>query len=308
MKKLAYIFAFLLLIPFGVKAQYAPQFNQYYFNPILVNPAYAGTRGMLSMVGVHRSQWVGFDGAPSTQSFAIHSPSRRKNMGYGFQLMNDRIGPKNTIAVSGIYSYKLRVGRGKLGLGLRASLYNYTFDWSKIDYRESGGYALNQGRESYLTPSFDFGLYYNDKLNYVGMELSHLNQGRLGVEAENVNIESTSRQNAQMILVGGRAFKINRELIFKPSTLIRLAIDQPAFFDLNASFLMRNRLWLGASYRRGYGLVLVSEYNIDKSLRVGYSYDIATTTLSQGNAGSHEIFIGYDINVLRSRIVSPRYF
>lgn len=308
MKRLIYILAFCTLMPLGLKAQFAPQFNQYYFNPILVNPAYAGTRGMLSVVGVHRSQWVGFEGAPSTQSFAIHSPNRRKNMGLGLQLLNDQLGPKSTVAISGVYSYKLRVGRGKLGMGLRASLYNYTFDWSKIEYKESGGYALNEGRESYLTPSFDLGFFYNDKYNYVGLELSHLNQGRLGVQAENVNIESTARQRAQAIIIAGRAMKINRELIFKPSLLARLAIDQPAFFDLNASFLIKNKLWLGGSYRRGYGVVIMSEYHIDKSLRVGYSYDIATTTLNKSNWGSHEIFIGYDVNILRSRVVSPRYF
>lgn len=308
MKKLIYILLFLAMVPIRSEAQQAPQFNQYYFNPILVNPAYAGVRGMLSMVGVHRSQWVGFEGAPSTQSFAIHSPTRRKNMGIGLQMMNDRIGPKSTIAIGGIYSYKLRMGRGKLGLGLRASIYNYTFDWDEIEYRESGGYALNNGRESYLTPSFDFGVFYNDKYNYVGIELTHLNQGRLGIEAENVNINSTSRQNAQLILVGGRAIRLNRDFIFKPSILFRAAIDQPAFIDLNASILMREKLWLGLSYRRGYGMVAMIEYNVDKSLRFGYSYDIAFTSLNKQNWGSHEIFIGYDINLFRSRIVSPRYF
>lgn len=308
MRRILYILMLLAFLPNDLVAQLAPQFNQYYFNPILVNPAYAGTRGMLSMVGVHRSQWVGFEGAPSTQSFAIHSPTRRKNMGIGFQLMNDRLGPKSTIAASGIYSYKIRLGRGKLGFGIRASVYNYTFDWSKIDYRDNGGYALNEGRESYMTPSFDFGMFYSDKFNYVGVEFTHLNQGRLGIEAPNVNINSTVRQNAQAIIVGGRAFRINRELIFKPSLLARLAVNQPAFFDLNASFLIREKLWLGASYRRGYGAVAVVEYNVDKSLRIGYSYDISVTSLNKQNWGSHEIFIGYDINLFRSRIVSPRYF
>ena len=308
MRKLIYILVLLALLPSDLVAQQDPQFNQYYFNPIMVNPAYAGTRGMLSIVGVHRTQWVGVDGAPSTQSFAIHSPNRRKNMGIGFQLMNDQLGPKNTIAVSGIYSYKIRMGRGRLGFGLRASMYNYTFDWSKIEYRESGGYALNNGKESYLTPSFDFGLFYSDKYNYAGIELTHLNQGRLGIESQNVNINSTAKQNAQAIIVGGRAFKINRDWIFKPSMLLRIAVNQPAFIDLNASMLLREKLWFGLSYRRGYGVVAMFEYNINKQLRVGYSYDMAVTELSQQNYGSHEIFIGYDINLFRSRIVSPRYF
>lgn len=299
----------LVLLPTLSFAQQDPQFNQYYFNPVLVNPAYAGTRGMMSMVGVHRSQWLGFDGAPTTQSFAIHTPTRNKKMGVGLQMFNDRVGPKNTFAISGIYAYKIRVGRGKLGFGLRASLYNYTFDWGKIEYKETNsGYALNQGRESYLTPSFDFGMYYHDKFNYIGLELSHLNQGKLGIEAQNVNLESTSRQNAQAILIAGKAFRINRDVVFKPSLLARYSYNLPFFFDLNASFLLKNKIWLGASYRRGYGAVLVFEYNINKALRIGYSYDVSVTTLNRQNFGSHEIFIGYDINLFRSRVISPRYF
>ncbi len=298
----------MLLANSWVFSQSDPQYNQYFFNPVLVNPSYAGSRGMLSVVAVHRSQWVGFEGAPASQSFAIHTPSRNKKMGLGFQAMHEEIGPKSTVSAAGIYNYKLRMGRGRLGLGVRAGIYNYTFDWSEISYRESGGYALNDGRETYLVPSFDFGLFYSDKFNYAGLELSHLNAGKLGLEAPNVNLSSVSRQQRQIIGVAGRAMKINRDLVFKPSLLFRFAENQPFFLDLNASILMRDKLWLGVSYRRGYGAVAIVEYNLNRSFRIGYSYDIAVTSLSRQNYGSHEIFLGYDINLFRSRIVSPRYF
>ncbi len=288
-------------------AQQDPQFNQYFFNPLGINPAYAGSRGMLSAVAVHRSQWVGFEGAPTTQSFAVHAPSRDKKMGFGFQAINDAIGPKNTVALSGIYAYKVRLARGQLGFGLRASLYNYQFNWDKIEYRETAG-IVNAGTESYIIPSFDFGMYYHDRQNYVGIEFTHMNQGKLGVQSDNINLQNTVRQEAQAIITGGRAFKINSLLVFKPSILIKTSNNRPAFIDLNASVLIKDKLWLGLSYRRGYGAVAIVEYNVSKSLRIGYSYDLALTTLSRQNGGSHEIFLGYDLNIFKSRLVSPRYF
>lgn len=309
MKVKYYIFSLLLFLSLQAIAQQDPQFNQYFFNPIGINPAYAGSRGTLSAVAIHRSQWVGFKGAPSTESFAIHSPTRSKKMGLGLQVLNDRIGPKNTTVISGIYAYKIRIGRGKLGFGIRASLYNYAFDWDEIEYKEGTNFgSIERGKETYFTPSFDFGVYYSDKKNYVGVELTHLNEGRVGIQADNVNLEFASRQRAQAIVTAGRAFVFNRYLTFKPSILVKTTNNQPAFIDVNASFLLREKLWLGASYRRGYGAVAIMEYNVTKALRVGYSLDFAFTTLNRQNGGSHEIFIGYDLKLFRSGTISPRYF
>lgn len=299
----------IVLLPAAVKAQQDPQFNQYFFNPLGVNPAYAGSRGALSAAVVHRSQWVGFEGAPTTQSFAIHSPSRNKKMGLGFQAINDKIGPKNTVALSGIYAYKLRLLKGKLSFGIRASIYNYVFNWDEINYEDNSGFVGTlRGKETYLTPSFDFGVYYSDNYNYFGVEITHLNEGKLGIQGDNVNIESTSRQRQQVILTAGRAFVINKYVTLKPSLLVKTTSNQPAFIDLNGSILLKEKIWLGLSYRRGYGAVAILEYNFSKSFRMGYSYDISVTDLNRTNGGSHEIFIGYDFNLFKSRIVSPRYF
>jgi len=309
MRLRVYILLIIGFLPVLLSAQQDPQFNQYFFNPLGINPAYAGSRGTLSAIAVHRSQWVGFEGAPTTQSFAIHSPTRNKKMGLGFQVINDKIGPKNAISVSGIYAYKLRIGRGKLGFGLRASIYNYVFNWDEIEYKDGNNFgSIPRGKESYMTPSFDFGTYYNDKKNYIGIEFTHLNEGKLGVQADNVNIESNSQQRAQAIITAGRAFVINRFITLKPSVLIKTSSNQPAFVDLNGSILLKEKIWLGLSYRRGYGAVAIFEYDITKSLRVGYSLDISLTSLSRQNGGSHEIFLGYDLRLFKSRIISPRYF
>lgn len=303
------LIVFFCLLALSAVAQQDPQFNQYFFNPLGINPAYAGSRGALSAVAIHRSQWVGFEGAPSTESFAIHSPTRNKKMGLGLQIMNDRIGPKNTVTVSGIYAYKIRLGRGNLGFGLRASLYNYAFNWDEIEYKDGSNYgSITRGKETYMTPSFDFGMYYNDKKTYLGLEITHLNQGRIGIQADNVNLTFASRQQSQAILTAGHAFVLNRFITLKPSILVKTTSNQPAFIDVNGSILLREKLWLGLSYRRGYGAVAIMEYNVTKALRIGYSLDFSITTLNRQNGGSHEIFIGYDLKLFKSGIISPRYF
>lgn len=302
-----YLFILIIVCPSILMAQHDPQFNQYFFNPLGINPAYAGSRGMLSAVAIHRSQWAGLEGAPTTQSFAIHAPRKGKKMGFGFQAVNDNIGPKNTISISGIYAYSVKMARGRLAFGIRASMFNYQFNWDEIEYKDKNG-IVNTGKESYLTPSFDFGMYYHDKRSYIGMELTHLNQSKLGVQPDNQNLSYASRQKAQLIITAGRAFRLNRYFIFKPSLLVKAANNKPAFIDINASVLMKNKLWVGFSYRRGHGGVAILEYNIDKRFRIGYSYDISLTSLGKIYGGSHEIFLGYDINVFNSAIVSPRYF
>lgn len=304
-----YISLILFVLPLLSSAQQDPNFNQYFFNPLTVNPAYAGSRGTLSAIALHRSQWVGFDGAPTTQAFSIHSPTKNKKMGLGLQLMNDNIGPKNTVSISGVYAYKIRFAKGQLGFGLRASLYNYAFNWDEIEYKDETAFSANQrGKETYLLPSFDFGLYYSDNKNYVGLELTHLNQGRIGVQGDNVNIQSTVEQSAQAIFTAGRAFKLSPMVTLKPSVLVKAGGNQPAFVDLNASVLLKESLWLGVSYRHESSIAAIIEYNINKEFRIGYSYDIATTIIGNQNGGSHEIFIGYDLNLFKAQIVSPRYF
>lgn len=309
MKYRIYFSLFILMLPCWSFAQQDPQFNQYFFNPLSINPAYAGSRGTLSAVAIHRSQWVGFDGAPTTQAFAIHSPTSNKKMGLGLQIINEEIGPKNTTAISGVYAYKIKFGKGKLGFGIRASIYNYSFNWDEVTYADGTNFnGIPRGTETLNVPSFDFGMYYSDNKNYIGFELTHLNEGKLGVQADNINLENTSNQEAQLVFTAGRAFRINRNLIFKPSLLAKTVNNMPAFLDLNASFLIKEKLWLGGSYRRGYGAVAILEYNLSPLLRIGYSYDISTTDLGRQNGGSHEIFIGYDLNVFKSKIISPRYF
>ena len=118
----------LLLAGSSAVAQQTAQFNQYMFNPLGINPAYAGSRDVLSTVALFRTQWLGFEGAPTTQTFAIHGPLWRKRMGLGFQVTNDQIGPRNVINSDVSYAYRFPFLKGRLGFGLSGGVIYHAFD------------------------------------------------------------------------------------------------------------------------------------------------------------------------------------
>jgi type IX secretion system PorP/SprF family membrane protein len=302
----------LSLFSYCAFGQQDAQYTQYMFNPLHVNPAYAGNKAILSAALIHRSQWVGIEGAPKTQHFSVHSPLKDKNMGVGLQLINDKIGPKNTFGVLGTYAYRVKpskISRGKLGFGLRAGYYRYAFDWNKIDYKDESDAIISQSLQNYSFLNFDFGAYYNTRFTYAGLSIYHLNNPKIGI-AEDVdrNNAKPSRILNHFTFTGGKIIEINDRTVFRPSVLVKVAPRSPLVADINASVLLDDVIWLGLSYRTTKAIAAIVEYEINEQFKIGYSYDYSLSKLTNYNSGSHELFLGYNFNVFKSRMRSPRYY
>lgn len=304
MKRILTFFVFVFA-SVAAYCQQDPLFTQYMFNPVMVNPAYTGSREVISSVLLYRHQWVGFNGAPKTQTFSSHMPLKRQKIAVGLQLMHDEIGPKNTMGYFLSYAYRFRLQRGKLSLGLRAGAYDYRYDWNKIDYRDNSDIYNNQGATRSFVPNFDFGAYYYTKKEYVGLAFSHIGNPR---GFANKDSSYVARLFMHFTLTGGKAFVLNDNVTFRPSFIIRNSGISKADADINLSFLFNNTFWVGVAARSNLGAMALVEYNITPNLRAGYSYDMNFNKLRSTNSGSHEIFIGYDIDIRHNRILSPRYF
>jgi len=298
----------LLLLAFDLQAQQDAKFNQYMFNPLGINPAYAGSREVLSVVGLWRNQWVGIAGAPVTETFAIHGPLVKRKMGLGFQVTNDKIGPKNTISTEVDYAYRFPFLGGKLALGLGAGIQYYTFHWDRIDYKDQGDYVPTYGVRQLIAPDANFGVWYNTRKLYVGLQLAHLTQPSLDVLDTTVNSMTTYRQFRHYSLTVGRAFVLNQKLTLKPSILYKQAGLYPGMLDLNMSVLIDNKLWVGVTARPTYGGACILEYVLNRKFRFGYSFDYPLNQLRFSQGASHELFFGIDFGIPRSSTVSPRYF
>ena len=305
-KKTIFIFLFSILLVIKGFAQQDPQYSQYMFNPLVLNPAYAGSREVMSAVLLYRNQWVNLDGAPNTLTASFNTPLKNNKIGLGLHIVSDKIGPKTTNEYVASYAYRLKLAQGKLALGLRAGVYDYRFDWNKIDYKDKDD-VFNANQQTHvIKPTFDFGMYYYTKSFYAGAAFSHLSIS----EYKTTNNITDFRSKLVPHFVGtvGKAFEINSKLTFRPTAVVRLANKVPPSIDVNASVLLDEKLWLGVGLRSDKDLVFIAEFNISKLMRVGYSYDAATQKIYSQNHGSHEIFIGFDIDFFQSKTISPRIF
>lgn len=306
MKKII-ILLFIVVSCQAIFAQQDPQYSLYMFNPLGVNPGYAGSREVLSAVLVHRSQWVGLDGAPETQVLAVNSPLKNKNMGLGLQIVNDKIGPRTTQHLSASYAYRLKLGTGKLAFGLRAGLVNYNYNWNEIEYKDTEDAIPTTSAESFMKPNFDFGIYYNTRTFYIGAAVDHLNEAQYNLLSTQDSVVSEAKQNANFTGTIGKAFILNDNLVLKTSLLMRAA-NASGNIDVNGSLLIKNKILFGLTLRSSKVLVLMTELNITKNLRLGAGYDFDATDVAKSTSGSFEIFLGYDIGIFNSKMVSPRYF
>lgn len=296
------LFSYILLLGLcaqGVTAQQDAMYSQYMFNTFAINPAYAGSRQSTSIVVLAREQWMGMDGAPSSQSVSMHTPFHGKNFAVGINVVNDKVGPMHNLAAFGTYAYHLRMARGKLALGLRAGVYQSTFNQSLLDYKDETDVLRYTGNAQAYVPSFDFGSYYYGESLFLGIAATHLTQQ--APDFDN-NFYGTDMALKRHFLVhAGYALKVSDNLFFKPSTLVKYSQGAPLNIDLNASFLAYNTVWLGASYRHQNAIVLLTEINVTDFLRIGYSYDIVMNRLQHFNKGTHEFFLGYDLQLTKSK-------
>ncbi|MBT8177993.1 MAG: type IX secretion system membrane protein PorP/SprF [Eudoraea sp.] len=312
-KLLASIF-FLCMLISGLHAQQDAQYTQYMYNTMSVNPAYAGSRGQLSIAALYRSQWVGLDGAPKTQTLNLHSPIRNSKLGYGISIVNDNIGDGvvQETYFDAVISYTLDVSEeGKLSFGLKAggNLLNLDFEGLRnFDNEPIQGNNI----ENRFSPNLGLGLYYHTNIFYAGISAPNLlesdyfdNSQR---DANSVQFLSTERINFYFIT--GYVIDLSSNTKFKPALLTKVVSGAPIQLDLSASFLFNEKFSLGAAYRWDAAVSALFGFQLSEQLMVGLAYDRETTELGSTafNDGSFEIFLRFELIKSFQRLVSPRFF
>jgi len=296
-------------------AQQDPQFTQYMFNQLTFNPAYAGTRGTLSVVGLHRTQWVGLDGAPRSFSFSLHSPvGKSERVGLGVNILRDEIFITNETYIDLDFSYTIPTSdNGKLSFGLKAGAQLLDVNFSETSPFQSGDFLADGAAniDNRFEPQFGVGLfYYTDKF-YIGGSVPNLIQTEHFEESDNTNggtSVSLAEERVHYFLSSGYVFKLNDNLKFKPAGLIRGVGGAPIGVDLTANFLLYDKLTLGAAYRWSAAFSGLIGFQITDSLLLGFAYDGETTELRRFNDGSYEIFLRYEVLKQTKRLLSPRFF
>ena len=303
MKTKIIIFALMLSCYSGF-AQQDAQYTQYMYNTINVNPAYAGSRGVMSIFGLHRTQWVGLDGAPVTNAVSINTPLNNSNLGLGVSLVNDRIGPTSENQFSADLSYTIQTNDTyKLSFGIKATGNLFNLDASKLNPADpSDDYLQNIGSE--FSPNFGAGVYlHSDKL-YLGLSVPNFLQDTKYSD----NDRAVYKERLNYYAIGGYVFDISSGVKFKPAFMTKIVTGSPLQLDVSGNFLIQDKLTLGVAYRWDAAVSALAGFQITDGLFIGYGYDLETTKLRRYNSGSHEIFLRFELFNKYSKMVSPRFF
>lgn len=299
------IFAMMLVGMLSYSQQDA-QYTQYMYNTINVNPAYAGSRGVMSIFGLHRTQWVGLDGAPVTNAFSVNSPIENTNLGVGLSFVNDRIGPTVENTISTDVSYTIPVSETyKLSFGIKGTANLFSFDRDKLNIpSQSQADPLLQSLSNNFSPNVGAGAYFHSDKSYLGLSVPNFFQ----TKRYNDNDYAVYKERMNAYLIGGYVFDLSPNLKFKPAFLGKMVQGAPLQLDVSGNFLINDKFVLGAAWRWSAAASLMAGFQVSDGLYIGYGYDLDTTKLAHYNSGSHEIFLRYELFKRQDRIVSPRFF
>jgi type IX secretion system PorP/SprF family membrane protein len=286
------------------QAQQDAQFTHYMYNTINVNPAYAGSRGVLSIFGLHRTQWVGLDGAPVTNTASVNSPISNSNLGVGLSFVDDRIGPTREDVISADLSYSIQTSEDyKLSFGIKGSANLFNLDVTKLN-PESANDPLLQNLSNDFSPNVGAGIYlHSDKL-YLGASVPNFFE----TKRYDDNTIAVYKERMNFYFIGGYVFDLTPSLKFKPAFLTKLVEGAPLQLDVSGNFLINEKLVLGAAWRWDAAVSLLAGFQITDGLFIGYGYDMETTKLRNYNSGSHEVFLRFELFKRQDKIVSPRFF
>jgi type IX secretion system PorP/SprF family membrane protein len=301
------IIAIALLVSSVGVAQQLPQFTQYMYNTISINPAYAGSREALSIVGLHRSQWVGFKGGPITQTLSVHTPLRNDRVGLGLSFIEDDLGPQNFSYLYADFSYAIPTGKdGKLAFGIKGGFTQFSFD---ADFRLDSSNIndpLIYGTEDRWSPNIGAGVYWSTNRLYLGLSAPRI----LNTDTNNKN-DFEALERISYYFTGGVVVDISQMVKLKPAFLIKATNGAPISYDLTANFLFNEKFWLGGSYRINEQTAAIGgivDFQVSRQLRVGYAYEKPISDIARYTTGTHEILLMYEFKFLSSKLKSPRYF
>lgn len=287
-------------------AQQDAQFTQYMYNTININPAYAGSRGALSIFGLHRTQWVGLDGAPVTNTLSMNTPINDSRLGLGLSFINDRIGPTKENSISVDVSYTIPTSETyKLSFGLKGTGNFFGLNTSDLNPEQQNDAALVNYNK--FTPNIGAGVYLHSDKSYIGLSVPNFIQNKKLNNSNRDNV-ATLQERINYYLIAGHVFDLNPNIKFKPAILTKMVTGSPLQVDVSGNFMFYEKFVLGAAYRWDAAVSALAGFQITDGLYIGYGYDLETTRLRKYNSGSHEVFLRFELFNNYNKIISPRFF
>ena len=293
----------LFLVVSSVNSQSDSQYTQYMYNTSMVNPGYAGTEEVLKVSLLHRSQWVGMDGSPTTQTLSIEN-SFKDRVGGSLNLSKDAIGPRSEYIFDVNLSYRIQLtSKAKLSFGLKGGGRMLDVNLNKGNLKGNQSSNNNNQLDNDFLPTLGAGLYFYTDKSYFGISSPNL------LENNHYRGEEGYKYLADrhLYLLAGHVFQLSDSFKFKPAGLIKVVEGAPISIDFSANFMYQDCLILGAAYRNNAAVSALVGLYITKKIFIGYAYDYDIDIKQNMTGGSHEIFLGFRFPTNKS-FESPRFF
>ncbi len=285
-------------------AQQDPQLSLYMFDKMALNPAATGMKDALEVTAISREQWLGMQGAPTTNAVLLEAPLNNKNVAWGVELMNDRTGPASNTIVQGNYAYKIKLGNGKLAMGLGIQVSDYAIDWQQIDMPDKSGDLYNANNSvSKILPDAEAGLFYSNQSFYAGLSYAHLLQPKLTT----IN-DANASFSPHAYFIAGYAFRVSQSVLLNPSLVYQWVSNAPSACSINLNALLADRFWVGVSAKLNYGAAFIVAYKASDVFLVGYAYDLGLNGTGNMGSGSHELSLQINLSPKKIVQLSPRFF
>ena len=303
-----------LLLATGVlAAQQEPQFTQFMYYKLGYNPGYAGATETPTVHAIVRQQWLGLDGAPSSQIATFNLPISTAGTGIGVRANRYTAGLEQQYNLEGSYAYRFALGRGhRLGIGLSASARYLNVNFQDATPIQGGGVdqAIPGANSSKVLPNFGFGVYVDGPGYYVGIGLPRLLENNIDLGDEETIIGKEVRH---FYFMSGVRFPVSEKLALQPQFLAKYVSGAPFDADVNVTAFLGNAVFTGLSYRlggngAGESASALVGFDINEYLTMGLTYDMGLSDLNSAQSGSIEAMIRYSIGGRSDagEIVDPR--
>ncbi|PRX51835.1 PorP/SprF family type IX secretion system membrane protein [Salegentibacter salegens] len=299
-----YLLIFCLMFSVSALAQQLPQFTQYMYNTISINPAYAGSRDGFSITALNRNQWAGVSGAPNTQTLSVHSPLTNDKVGLGLSVINDKTGYENYTYAYGDFAYRLDFNNNiSLAMGLKAGMSYYNLDEELFNDQQVLNDPFFEDQFNKWTPNFGIGFYLSAQNWYIGASAPKL----INNNNHEYN-EFLAMEQIHYYLTGGYVFDLNENLKFRPTSLLKMTSGAPLSVDFSGTMIFHEKFYLGANWRIDDALGAFLDVELFDGFRAGYAYEYSISDIRPYTSGSHEILLIYEFRFQKTRYKSPRFF
>lgn len=294
-KKDIYVFLILVIYtPMHLSAQQEANYTQYMYNTSIFNPAYVGSRGTFHALVMHRSQWVGIDGAPTTQALTVHSVLGEKQ-GWGGQLFRETIGPSTKTVLSADFAHRIALNDSGtiLSFGVKGGIQLFHIDFNKLQLSDQQDGVFQTNVSNRIFPIAGVGIFAYDEKWYFGVSIPNVLKTRF---FENTSITKIS-ENLHYYVIGGYVFQVAPNVQLKPTGIVRISERVPVSIDLSANMIFNKKITVGVSYGFGTNISVLGAFQFSEKTTFGYSYSNDTSILRNINLGTHEFFLRYELPV-----------